>query len=136
MSVSRNRPRQQLDSVPQAKPSHGTGDNLQPAAPGMTPSPGGTIGHSSPVPWTLSVVLTDVDSRDLDALLGDTLPARPPGTSPLPPPQTCPTCGRAYDLFDPDISRLLDLVLVSREALSTATTALSSLTHALEEELP
>ena len=26
------------------------------------------------------------------------------------PPQTCPTCGRAYDLFDPHASVLLDWI--------------------------
>ena len=59
-----------------------------------------------------------------------------PDTGAGPAPACCPCCGRPYDLFDHDTSRLLDLVLVSREALSTAEAALSTLTHALEEDLP
>ena len=134
--LARKSPRKQSDSVPQATQSQGTGDDLQPEALATTPSAGGTVGHTRRVPCTFSLTITDLDPCDLTALLEGAPPAGPPGTSPLPPPQTCPTCGRAFELFDHDTSRLLDLVLVSREALSTATAALSTLTHALEEDLP
>ena len=111
--------------------------NISPGTPPANPATSSSTNvPRTPVPCTLSVLFEDVDPPGLTALLEGTPPADSPGTSPLPPPQTCPTCGRAYDLFDHDTSRLLDLVLVSREALSTATAALSTLTHALEEDLP
>ena len=136
MSLSRKPPRQQSDSVPQVNQAHGTGDDPQDAAPAMTPPESGTVGQCRPVPCTLSVLFENVDPCDLTTLLEGTPPAGPPGTSPVPPPQTCPTCGRAYDRFDLATSRLLDLALVSREVLQSASAALTSLTHALEEDLP
>ena len=46
----------------------------------------------------------------------------------------CPCFGGPWPPFDPRASRLLDLALMTTEALSTATEALSTLTHVLEEE--
>ena len=125
MSLPRNRTQTQPSSVPQDTPPQDPADDAQPTARGTTPSGGGTTRTQRPVPCVFSLTITDLDPCDLTALLEGT-----------PPAQTCPTCGRAYDLFDHDTSRLLDLVLVSREALSTATTALRTLTHTLEEDLP
>ena len=49
--------------------------------------------------------------------------------SPVVPPQTCPTCGRAYDLFDHDTSRLLEWVERLHQDLH-------HLKAAIEEDLP
>ena len=51
------------------------------------------------------------------------------GSNPVPPPQVCPTCGRPYDLFDYDTSRLLDWIARLHEDLH-------HLQHAVEEVLP
>ena len=66
-----------------------------------------------------------------------------PGT-PSPParPYICPHCGHRHRGYDPQASTVLDLALVTREALSTATDALrtarealGTLTHVIEEEV-
>ena len=59
-----------------------------------------------------------------------------PEAAPGPAPACCPCCGRPYNLFDHNTSRLLDLVLITTEALQTASAAASTLKSALEEELP
>ena len=108
MSVSRKRPSRQPDSVPQARPSHGTGDGLQPEAPTTTPPGGGTTGGPRPVPYTFTLVVEHLDRATLDALLtvveSDNDPESP----------GCPTCGRPP--FDTRLSGLLDLATLAHEA--------------------
>ena len=109
MSVSRKSPRKQSDAVPQARPSHGTGDNLQPEASAPTPAPGGTTGSSRPVPIIINYLFSC-------ALWPDNDPERP----------RCPACGGPP--FDVRLSGLLDLATLAHEALSV-------LKHALEQEV-
>jgi hypothetical protein len=116
--VPHHDPTQQSD-FPTGEPPR-PGDISQPTPPSDTAPAGGTTGPPLPVPCTVILHLLGPDDPDPRGR-----PLGPDeGTSPVPPPQTCPTCGRAYDLFHHDTSRLLDLILVAKEALTEAQAAL------------
>ena len=119
MSVSRNRARKQSDSVPQANQSHGTGNDPQPVLSAMTPSAGGTIGHHRPVPCTFSLTITDLDPRDLTALLQALCPANDAEPGPD-QPCVCPHCGHSHGRYDPQASAVLDCLVIATEALHEA----------------
>jgi hypothetical protein len=53
-----------------------------------------------------------------------------PDTAPGPAPECCPTCGRAWSLFDHDTSQLLDCLALAIEAMSQAKSLVE------EEDLP
>ena len=124
MSLSRKHPRKQSDSVPEAKQTHSTGDDLQPEASATTPSPGGTRGHTRPVPSTFSLLITDLDPRDLTMLL-----------QALAPDNDDSAPGHQHGDYDQAASTLLDRALMITEALRTATEAARTLKAALEEEV-
>jgi hypothetical protein len=108
MSVSRKSSQKQVASSP--PPDAGTTEPRRPPLPVPCTVILSLLGPDDPDPWA-----ADPRGRPLGP---------DEGTSPVPPPQTCPTCGHAYDLFHHDTSRLLDLILVAKEALTEAQAAL------------
>ena len=124
MSVSRKSPRQQSDSVPQAKQTQSTGDDPQHVAPTTTPPGGGTTGHSRTVPCSFSLTITHLNPHHLTALLEALQPANDDSGG-----------GQRHGAYDQSASTLLDLALMLTEALRTATEAARTLKAALEEEV-
>jgi hypothetical protein len=97
------------------------------------PVPGTTEASAPPLPVPCTLVLRLLGPNDPDPGTADPsgmMPVPDAGTAAaaFPDPQTCPTCGRAYEVpFDPRWSGLLDLALQTREAAS-------ALVNVLEQE--
>ena len=124
MSLSRKSPRQQSDSVPQAKQTQSTGDDPQHAAPTTTPPGGGTIGHSRTVPCSFSLTITHLNPHHLTALLEALRPDNDaePGSAPARQnrPCICPHCGHLHGGYEQQASVLLDCLVIATVALSEA----------------
>jgi hypothetical protein len=121
MSVSRNRPRKQSDSAPQATQPHSNGDDPQRAASGTPPSAGGTSGHTRPVPCTFSLLIENLDPRALTTLLTLLDGPRPANDGALAPPWT------------PEASALLDWLTLVEDDAGTLIAHLRQLRRAVEE---